>query len=300
MTVLGVFTQSGAQAGESPAEEIREAVGSHYAKVAQAAHSSCAMRQSPASGSGSAAAIYSPEDIAALPAETICASRGCADPHAAARLQSGERVLDLGCGGGIDCLLAAREVGPAGEVVGLDMTPEMLELARGAAQQSGVGNVRYVQGYIEDMPFGSGEFDVVISNCVINLSPNKPAVLREAFRVLKPHGRFVVADVVALKPLSPETSKSLAAFLGCTSGVLESGAYQKELEAVGFTDVQITVTQAYDAELLKFRALRKQMQAELMSIGIQAADSAMAVEGIGDAGTDDAYFDESGDDLDRE
>ncbi|MDR2108269.1 MAG: methyltransferase domain-containing protein [Coriobacteriales bacterium] len=260
---------AGGEPAAGEARDVHEVVGRHYAEVARSARpTSCCPSRSPK--------FYDAAAIADLPLEVLSASRGCADPHSFAHLKSGERVLDLGCGAGIDCLLAAREVGEGGEVVGLDMTPEMLDLARNSAREAGFTNVRYVQGYIEELPFASASFDLVISNCVINLSPDKPAVLREAFRVLRPGGRFVVADIIALRALPEPAAQQLAAFLGCTSGVLLRSEYERQLRALGFADVTFNAIDAYHRDRLELKARRTERQAELMQIGIEAADSAMA------------------------
>ena len=246
-------------------EEIRE----HYANTARAA-SCCGTTQSN---------LYDPAQIANLPADAIKASRGCADPHAFAALQQGERVLDLGSGGGIDSLLAAREVGEMGYVLGIDMTDDMLELARRNATESGFGNIEFRKGYIEDLA-GAGiedaSFDVVISNCVINLSTDKPAVLREAYRVLRAGGRFVVADVVGQKRISEHTAQQLGAFLGCVSGILHRDDYEALLREIGFTDVEIVVQNLYCADSLRMRAEVKGYQDFLAAMDIDEADSASA------------------------
>ncbi|MBQ3302198.1 MAG: methyltransferase domain-containing protein, partial [Eggerthellaceae bacterium] len=246
-------------------EEIRE----HYANTARTS-SCCGTTNSN---------IYDPELIAFLPADAIKASRGCADPHAFAALQPGESVLDLGSGGGIDSLLAAREVGEAGRVVGIDMTDDMLELARRNAQSGGFSNVEFRKGYIEDLSTADiqdAEFDVVISKCVINLSTDKPAVLREAYRALKPGGRFVVADVVGQKRISEETALKLGNFLGCVSGVLFCEDYEALLREIGFTDVEIVVQNLYCADSLRKRAEVKGYQDLLAGMDIEEAGSASA------------------------
>lgn len=246
-------------------EEIRE----HYANTARTS-SCCGTVQSN---------IYNAEQIAALPLDAIKASRGCADPHAFAALQPGESVLDLGSGGGIDSLLAAREVGFEGRVVGIDMTDDMLALARRNADEGGFANVEFRKGYIEDLALAgieNSEFDVVISNCVINLSTDKPAVLREAFRVLHDGGRFVVADIVGLKRVSEKTAMQLGEFLGCVSGVLYRDDYEALLCEIGFSDVEIVVQNLYCADSLHTRAERKGYQDMLAAMDIDEADGATA------------------------
>ena len=250
-------------------EQKREQIREHYGNTARVS-SCCGTAQSN---------IYTPAQIAELPPAAVKASRGCADPHAAASLQPGERVLDLGSGGGIDALLAAREVGADGLVVGVDMTDDMLELARRNAAEGGFTNVEFRKGYIEDLAsagIADESFDAVISNCVINLSTDKPAVLREAFRVLRPGGRFVVADVVGMKRISDETAWRLGNFLGCVSGVLVDKDYEALLHEIGFCDVDIQMQTLYTAERLAIRAERKGYQGLLAAIDLDEAADAMA------------------------
>jgi ubiquinone/menaquinone biosynthesis C-methylase UbiE len=179
----------------------------------------------------------------------VGASLGCGNPVALAGLSPGEVVLDLGSGGGIDVLLSARRVAPGGKAYGLDMTDEMLELARKNRREAGVENVEFLKGHIEDVPLPDGHVDVVISNCVINLSTDKERVLREAFRVLKPGGRLAVSDVVFLgrKADLPEgVARSVELWAGCVSGALEKAEYERLLSAAGFEDVSVEVTNVYD------------------------------------------------------
>jgi SAM-dependent methyltransferase len=183
--------------------------------------------------------LYTPDDLTGLPESVTTASLGCGNPTAIAALRAGQAVLDLGSGGGIDCFLAARQVGPAGRVIGLDMTPAMLELAERNRQALGADNVRFVRGEIESIPLPDAEVDVIISNCVINLSPDKDAVLREAFRVLRPGGYLAVSDVVALQPLTEAMVRDLAAWSACVAGALDVASYQKKLRAAGFERVEI-------------------------------------------------------------
>jgi SAM-dependent methyltransferase len=183
---------------------------------------------------------YSATDQTALPSQACSASRGCGNPLAQAGLREGERVLDLGCGGGIDVLLAASQVGDSGHIYGLDMTPEMLELAERNAAQAAVTNVSFISGLIEHIPLPNASVDVVTSNCVINLSDNKAAVLREAWRVLVPKGRFIVADIVVEKPELPVAMRTTAAFiLGCTNGVLTIEEYTELMQKAGFVEISV-------------------------------------------------------------
>ncbi len=187
-------------------------------------------------------ALYAADERETLPAEAVAASLGCGNPTAVAELREGERVLDLGSGGGIDVLLSARRVGPTGKAYGLDMTEEMIALALSNARQAGATNVEFLKGTIEAVPLPAGTIDVVISNCVINLSVDKPAVFAETFRVLRPGGRIGVTDVVADDTLTPAQRAERGDHVGCIAGALSFAEYRAGLEAAGFTDVQITPT----------------------------------------------------------
>jgi arsenite methyltransferase len=189
---------------------------------------------------GTAATFYTDAERQALPAEAVAASLGCGNPLAVADLRPGETVLDLGSGGGIDVLLSARRVGPTGRAYGLDMTDEMLTLARRNATQAGAGNVEFLKGDIEAIPLPAHTVDVVISNCVINLSTDKPAVFAETYRVLKPGGRFGVTDIVAEDHLTPADRAERGDHVGCIAGALSISEYRDGLAAAGFTDIAIT------------------------------------------------------------
>ncbi|MFI0937372.1 arsenite methyltransferase [Streptomyces sp. NPDC021020] len=187
-------------------------------------------------------ALYAADEREALPAEAVAASLGCGNPTAVAALREGERVLDLGSGGGIDVLLSARRVGPTGKAYGLDMTEEMLALALANAAKAGAANVEFLKGTIEAVPLPADTIDVVISNCVINLSTDKPAVFAETFRVLRPGGRIGVSDVVADDTLTPAERAERGDHAGCIAGALSFAEYRAGLEAAGFTDVEIAPT----------------------------------------------------------
>jgi arsenite methyltransferase len=182
--------------------------------------------------------LYPEADLSTLPETVVAASAGCGNPLAIAELNAGERVLDLGSGGGIDCFLAAQRVGPEGAVWGLDMTPDMIALARHNAEQVGVANVRFRLGEIEDMPFGDGEFDVIMSNCVINLSSDKESVFRESFRVLKSGGRLRVSDMVWVGEAPEATRADLESWAGCVAGALTVDGYLAAIRSAGFADVR--------------------------------------------------------------
>jgi arsenite methyltransferase len=191
---------------------------------------------------GFGAELYAALDRDQLPDTALLASLGCGNPTAVADLREGETVLDLGSGGGIDVLLSAKRVGPAGKAYGLDMTEEMLALARGNAAQAGASNVEFLKGRIEAVPLPAATVDVVISNCVVNLSTDKPAVLQETFRVLKPGGRIGITDVVAEDHLSPQDRAERGAWVGCIAGALSKDEYEAGLTAAGFTDISVTFT----------------------------------------------------------
>lgn len=188
------------------------------------------------------AVLYDPEDQEGLPAEAVAASLGCGNPTAVADLRPGERVLDLGSGGGIDVLLSARRVGETGFAYGVDMTDEMLELARANAARAGVTNVEFLRGTIEDVPLPDGSVDVVISNCVINLSVDKPRVMAEMFRVLTAGGRIGISDVVAEDDLSPAERAERGSYVGCIAGALSRAEYLEQLEHAGFVDARVEFT----------------------------------------------------------
>ena len=192
--------------------------------------------------------LYDASEKAALPADAVAASLGCGNPTALAQLQPGETVLDLGSGGGIDVLLSAKRVGPTGKAYGLDMTDEMLALARENQKKAGAQNVEFLKGTIENIPLPDNTVDVIISNCVINLSGDKDRVLREAFRVLKPGGRLAVSDVVIRGEVPPEIRKSMELWVGCMAGALQESEYREKLTAAGFASIGVEPTRVYRAE----------------------------------------------------
>ncbi len=192
--------------------------------------------------------LYDESQISALPEEALKASLGCGNPTALAELRSGENVLDLGSGGGIDVLLSARRVGPEGKAYGLDMTDEMLGLARENQRKAGVHNVEFLKGEIENIPLPENAVDVVISNCVINLSADKNRVLQEAFRVLRPGGRFAVSDVVVRGPVPAEVRKNVELWIGCIAGAMDESEYRAKLAAAGFEAIEIEPTRVYKIE----------------------------------------------------
>ena len=192
--------------------------------------------------------LYDETQKAHLPVEAVLASLGCGNPTALAQLNPGETVLDLGSGGGIDVLLSAQRVGPTGKAYGLDMTDEMLQLARENKRKAGVENVEFLKGEIENIPLPDNSVDVIISNCVINLSADKDRVLREAFRVLRPGGRFAVSDVVVRGEMPADIQRSVELWVGCVAGALEESAYRSKLAGAGFQEIEIEPTRIYLVE----------------------------------------------------
>ena len=237
---------------------IKEVVREKYAEVARSVSSGtascCGTSKSTSCGESEVATrdpitrnLYG-EEAAGLPQDAVLASLGCGNPTLLAQLREGETVLDLGSGGGIDVLLSARRVGPTGKVYGLDMTDEMLALANENKRKAGAGNVEFLKGDIENIPLPDSSVDVIISNCVINLSANKPRVLREAFRVLKPGGRLAVSDIVRRGEVPGAIAQSLQAWAGCIAGALEIEEYKRLLMDAGFTSVSIEPTRVYRIE----------------------------------------------------
>lgn len=224
---------------------IHEVVREHYAERIKSSASCCG----PNTGSDSDTNIYPAALLATLPDSESAVSYGCGDPITLASLQPGQIVLDLGSGAGLDCFFAAKKVGETGKVIGVDMTPEMIEQAQGSAKRMNIQNVEFRQGYIEDIPVESNTVDVIISNCVINLSPDKSRVFSEAFRVLKPGGKLAVSDIVTDGPLPDEVKNSLSAWAGCVAGAVEGQDYIGMMEAVGFTNVSVTPV-FFDKEII--------------------------------------------------
>lgn len=227
-------------------DEIRNQVRERYALAAVQATGGGGCCGGPVTPTSEAevfgAALYDQADLAGLPVEATLASLGCGNPLAVAELREGERVLDLGSGGGIDVLLSAKRVGPTGFAHGVDMTDEMLDLARANAARAGATNVAFHRGTIEDLPLEDAAVDVVISNCVVNLSTDKPAVLSEVFRVLVPGGRVGISDVVAEDRLSPQERGERGSYVGCIAGALSRSEYLEGLTAAGFVDAEVTYT----------------------------------------------------------
>jgi arsenite methyltransferase len=215
---------------------IHEVVREHYAERIKSNASCCGSDNCCSTESN----LYPTDLLATLPEGESTISYGCGDPITLASLTPGQTVLDLGSGAGLDCFFAAKKVGKTGKVIGVDMTPEMIERARSSAKRMNITNVEFRQGFIEDLPVESDIVDVIISNCVINLSPDKSKVFAETFRVLKPGGKLAVSDIVTDGPLPDEVKKSLSAWAGCVAGAVEAKDYIGMMEAVGFTNVSVT------------------------------------------------------------
>ena len=238
-------------------EEIKKVVRDRYAQAASTKTSCCGPASAPCGcgqpefdrESASQMVGYSPEELAAIP-EDANLGLGCGNPAALAGLKAGETVLDLGSGAGIDCFLAGARVGPAGKVIGVDMTPEMLDRARENARKSGAANVEFRLGEIESLPAADNSIDVIISNCVINLSTDKPRVFREAFRVLRPGGRMMVSDLALQKPLPEAVRRSVEAYVACIAGALVKDDYLGAIRAAGFADVSVVSEKVFPSELV--------------------------------------------------
>ena len=230
-------------------EIVKEKYGQAALRVASGGSGCCG--SAPASGSSCdpiTSNLYDAGQAGQIPEEALLASLGCGNPTALAQLNPGEVVLDLGSGGGIDVLLSAQRVGPTGKAYGLDMTDEMLALANQNKRKAGAENVEFLKGEIEHVPLPDNSVDVIISNCVINLSADKDRVLREAFRVLKPGGRFAVSDVVTRGEIAPEIRRSVLLWVGCVAGALDERDYRDKLAAAGFEQISIEPTRVYRVE----------------------------------------------------
>lgn len=228
-------------------QDVRETVRETYAKAAQSVleGSGCCSCGPLSCSDPITADLYDAEQLGGIPAQAAQASLGCGNPTARAALAPGQVVLDLGSGGGIDVLLSARQVGPTGKVYGLDMTDEMLELARANQERAGVENVEFLKGHIESIPLPDQSVDVVLSNCVVNLSGDKDAVLREAFRVLKPGGRVAISDIVVRGEMPAEIRRNIELWSGCVAGALDESDYVARLQRAGFAGPTVTPTRIY-------------------------------------------------------
>src|SRR5687767_4710817 len=259
---------------------VREKYGKAALRVTSGSDASCCgTASSPGSCDPVTSKLYEQGETAGLPQEAVAASRGCGNPTALAELAPGEVVLDLGSGGGIDVLLSAQRVGPTGKAYGLDMTDEMLALARENQAKAGATNVEFLKGEMEDIPLPDGTVDVIVSNCVINLSADKDRVLAEAFRVLRPGGRLAVSDVVVRGEVPGEIRRSVELWIGCVAGALEESDYRAKLQKAGFETVEIEPTRIYKTEDareafvkagLPFEAIAPTIEGKFMSAFIRA------------------------------
>jgi len=229
-------------------EVVKEKYGQAALRVSSGGSSCCGATSSSGCSDPITSNLYNSSQAQQIPEEALLASLGCGNPTALAKLNPGEIVLDLGSGGGIDVLLSAKRVGPTGKAYGLDMTDEMLALAKENKRRAGVENVEFLKGEIENIPLPDNSVDVVISNCVINLSADKDRVLREALRVLKPGGRLAVSDVVTRGEMLPEIRQSVLLWVGCVAGALEENEYRSKLAAAGFEKIEIEPTRIYRVE----------------------------------------------------
>src|ERR1700723_184538 len=267
-------------------DAVKEKYGSAALRVTAGGSSCCGA--APASSCGCdpiTSNLYDAAQSGQIPAEAMLASLGCGNPTALAKLNAGETVLDLGSGGGIDVLLSARRVGPTGKAYGLDMTDEMLALANQNKRKAGVDNVEFLKGEIEHIPLPDASVDVVISNCVINLSANKDQVLREALRVLKPGGRFAVSDVVTRGEIPDEIRQSVLLWVGCVAGALEENEYRAKLASAGFEKIEMEPTRVYRVEdareflsgqNIDVDAIPPQVDGKFMSAFVRAVKPQMA------------------------
>lgn len=251
-------------------EEVKKFYGGKATQVAEGKQTSCCCTPKKSQ------VLYTEEYLKDLPEDALKASLGCANPVFLANIQKGEIVLDLGSGGGIDVFISAKYAGETGKVYGLDMTDEMLELANANKEKSGFGNVEFIKGYIEDIPLDDNTVDVVTSNCVINLSDNKGAVLKEAYRILKDGGRVAIADVIELKPVHADLRSNAQLWVGCISGALSIGKYKQILLDAGFKDIDISVVDTYSTDFLKGFAADKGLEFNLSDADMQEIDGAFA------------------------
>ena len=264
-------------------EVVKEKYGQAALRVKSGGSSCCGAAAGNGCGDPITSNLYDAFQAGQIPEEALLASLGCGNPTALAQLNPGEIVLDLGSGGGIDVLLSARRVGPTGKAYGLDMTDEMLALANDNKRKAGIHNVEFLKGEIENIPLPDNSVDVIISNCVINLSADKDRVLREAFRVLKPGGRFAVSDVVTRGEVAPEIRQSVLAWVGCIAGALEESEYRGKLGGAGFEQITLEPTRIYRAEDARefltgqgidVNALAPQVDGKFMSAFVRAVKPA--------------------------
>ncbi len=258
----------------SETQDIRGVVREKYGEIAEGKRSGCGSGSSCCSSDALLTLGYTEEQTAALP-EGSDLGLGCGNPLAHAAVKPGETVLDLGSGAGVDCFLAARETGPTGRVIGVDMTPSMLEKARANAAKGDYANVEFRLGEIEHLPVADASVDCIISNCVVNLSPEKPQVFREALRVLKPGGRLMVSDLVLTRPLSAALQKNVELYVGCVAGAALKDDYLRMIREAGFSQVEVVEERAYTIglETLRERSPEREAFASVVSVKVRARKS---------------------------
>src|SRR5690242_14341545 len=280
-------SEGGHMSGVNIKEVVREKYGKAALRVTSGGSSCCGGTTSSGCGDPITSELYDALQAGQVPEEAILASLGCGNPTALAKLNPGDVVLDLGSGGGVDVLLSAKRVGPTGKAYGLDMTDEMLALANENKRKAGAENVEFLRGEIEHIPLPDNSVDVIISNCVINLSGDKDRVLREAFRVLKPGGRFAVSDVVTRGEIVPEIRRSVLLWVGCVAGALDDDEFRNKLAAAGFEQIDIEPTRVYraedardilSAEGVDVDAIAPQVDGKFMSAFVRAVKPASVAE----------------------
>lgn len=260
--------------------DVKEQVKKHYGDIAKKVNkeskSSCCSQKCECNDISNTSVIYKGENLQDLPKEAINASLGCANPLVFAEIKKGETVLDLGSGGGIDVLAASRYVGDTGKVYGLDMTDEMLTLANQNKQKMGITNVEFMKGYIENIPLPDESVDVIMSNCVINLSDDKEKALKEAYRVLKKGGRFAVADIISIKEIPDSIRKHAEFWCGCLAGTLSKKEFENLLQQVGFQNISIEAVHVYTKETIETEIINRDLTEELSDSNIAYIDKAFA------------------------
>jgi arsenite methyltransferase len=266
--------------GEKMDFDVKKQVKEHYGeiakKVSKESKSSCCSSKCGCDDISNTSVIYKGENLQGLPKEAINSSLGCANPLVFAEIKQGETVLDLGSGGGIDVLAASRYVGPCGKVYGLDMTDEMLTLANQNKEKMGALNVDFLKGYIENIPLPDESVDVIMSNCVINLSEDKEKALKEAYRVLKKGGRFAVADIISMKEIPDSIRKHAELWCGCLAGTLSKNEFENLLKKVGFQNISIEAVHIYTKEIIEKEIVNRDLTQELSDSNIDLIDNAFA------------------------
>lgn len=261
--------------------DVKKEVKKFYGGIAKSVNSGskkgCCSNSSCCGDISSSSIIYKGQNLGDIPKDALQASLGCANPVVFANLEEGEIALDLGSGGGINVLMASKYVGSTGKVYGLDMTDEMLDLANKNKEKMGVSNVEFLKGYIEDIPLKDNLVDVIMSNCVINLSDDKEKALAEAYRVLKPGGRLAIADIITIRDINPEVKQQISTWVGCIGGTLRSEEYKDILDKVGFKDIEVVPEHIYTKSVIEENFLNdKNMGDFIQNIDLDMVDGAFA------------------------